>query len=91
LDELEVERLSSIDEPTLNSTLNHRVLSETNTLSTELSYNLILNTFGGEIIANIFGEASLTDAKARVSNIVTGDIQSNNGLLHIIDKVIFPF
>ena len=91
LDELEVERLSSVDEPTLNSTLNHQGLNETNTLSTELSDNLILNTLGGEITANIVGEASLTDANARVSNIVTVDIQANNGSLHIIDKVIFPF
>ena len=91
LDELEVERLSSIDEPTLNSTLKHHILDETNTLSTDLSVNLILNTLGGEITANIIGGASLTDGNARVSNIVTVDIQANNGVLHIIDKVILPF
>ena len=47
LNELKVERLSSIDEPTLNLTLNHHVLGETNALSTDLSDNLILNTLGG--------------------------------------------
>jgi uncharacterized surface protein with fasciclin (FAS1) repeats len=91
LNELEVERLSSIDEPTLNLTLNHHVLGETNALSTDLSDNLTLNTLGGEITANITGGASLTDGNARVSNIITLDIQANNGVLHIVDKVILPF
>ena len=91
LNELEVERLSSIDEPTLNLTLKHHVLGETNALSTDLSDNLTLNTLGGEITANITGGASLTDGNARVSNIITVDIQANNGVLHIVDKVILPF
>ena len=83
--------MSSIDEPTLNLTLNHHVLGETNALSTDLSDNLTLNTLGGEITANITGGASLTDGNARVSNIITIDIQANNGVLHIVDKVILPF
>ena len=83
--------MSSIDEPTLNLTLNHHVLGETNALSTDLSDNLTLNTLGGEITANITGGASLTDGNARVSNIITLDIQANNGVLHIVDKVILPF
>jgi len=91
LNELEVDRLSSIDEPTLNSTLNHHVLGQTNALSTDLSDNLTLNTLGGEITANITGGASLTDGNARRSNIITVDIQANNGVLHIVDKVILPF
>jgi uncharacterized surface protein with fasciclin (FAS1) repeats len=91
LNELKVERLSSIDEPTLNLTLNHHVLGETNALSTDLSDNLTLNTLGGEITVNITGGASLTDGNARVSNIIAVDIQANNGVLHIVDKVILPF
>ena len=91
LSELEVERLSSIDEPTLNLTLNYHVLGETNALFSDLFDNLTLNTLGGEITANISGGASLTDGNARVANIIKVDIQANNGVLHIIDKVILPF
>jgi uncharacterized surface protein with fasciclin (FAS1) repeats len=91
LNELELERMSSIDEPTLNLTLYHHLLDETNALSTDLSDNLILNTMGGEIIANVTGGASLTDGNARVSNIIALDIQANNGVLHIVDKVILPY
>ena len=91
LNELELERMSSIDEPTLKLTLYHHVLGETNTLSTDLSDNLTLNTLGGEITANVTDRASLTDGNARVSNIIALDIQANNGVLHIVDKVILPF
>ena len=91
LNELQVERLSSIDEPNLILTLKYHVLGETNTLSTDLSDSLTLNTLGGEITANISGGATLTDGNARMSNIITVDIQANNGVLHIIDKVILPF
>jgi uncharacterized surface protein with fasciclin (FAS1) repeats len=91
LNELELERLSSIDEPTLNLTLYHHVVGETNALSTDLSDNLTLNTLGGKITANVSGGATLTDGNERVSNIITLDIQANNGVLHIVDKVILPF
>ncbi|MEK9603575.1 MAG: fasciclin domain-containing protein [Flavobacteriaceae bacterium] len=46
---------------------------------------------GGEITANITGGASLTDGNERVSNIIVVDVQANNGVLHMIDKVILPF
>ena len=91
LTELGVDRLSAIDEPTLNSTLNHHVVGEINTLSSDLSDNLLINTLEGEITANVTGGASLTDGNNRVSKIIVVDVQANNGVLHIIDKVILPF
>lgn len=91
LGELGVDRLSAIDEPTLNSTLNFHVMGEVNALSSDLSDNLLINTLGGEITANITGGASLTDGNERVSNIIVVDVQANNGVLHMIDKVILPF
>ena len=91
LNELEIDRLNLIDEPTLNLTLNHHVLGETNALSSDLSDNLTLSTLGGDITANVSDGISLTDGNARVSKIIASDIQANNGVLHIIDKVILPF
>ena len=91
LNELQIDRLNLIDEPTLNLTLNHHVLGETNALSSDLSDNLTLSTLGGDITANVSDGVSLTDGNARVSKIIASDIQANNGVLHIIDKVILPF
>ena len=91
LNELDVDQLSLIDEPTLSLTLNHHVLDGTNVLSSDLSDNLTLSTMGGKITVNVSGGASLTDGNARVSNIIASDIQANNGVLHTIDKVILPF
>ena len=91
LNELEIDRLNLIDEPTLNLTLNHHVLGETNALSSDLSDNLTLSTLGGDITANVSDGVSLTDGNARVSKIIASDIQANNGVLHIVDKVILPF
>ena len=91
LNELDIDRLNLIDEPTLNLTLNHHVLGETNALSSDLSDNLTLSTLGGDITANVSDGVSLTDGNARVSKIIASDIQANNGVLHIIDKVILPF
>ena len=90
LTELGVQSLSDIDEPTLKATLTYHVIGETNALSTDLSDNLELNTLGGPITANITGGATLTDGNNRVSKIIAVDVQANNGVIHVIDKVILP-
>ena len=88
--ELDVQSLSGIDEPTLKATLTYHVIGEANALSTDLSDNLELITLGGPITANITGGATLTDGNNRVSNIIAVDVQANNGVIHVIDKVILP-
>jgi uncharacterized surface protein with fasciclin (FAS1) repeats len=90
LTELNLSSLSDIDEPTLNATLKYHVIGEANAYSTDLSDNQQLNTLGGPITANISGGATLTDGNSRVSNIIAVDIQANNGVIHVIDKVILP-
>ena len=88
--ELGVQSLSDIDEPTLKATLTYHVIGETNANSTMLSDNLELNTLGGPITANVTGGATLTDGNNRVSKIIAVDIQADNGVIHVIDKVILP-
>ena len=90
LTELNLSSLSDIDEPTLNATLTYHVIGEADAYSTDLSDNQQLNTLGGPITANISGGATLTDGNSRVSNIIAVDIQANNGVIHVIDKVILP-
>ena len=90
LSELGVSSLGDIDEPTLKATLTYHVIAETNALSSQLSDNLQLTTLGGNITANVTGGASITDGNNRVSKIVAVDVQANNGVVHVIDKVILP-
>ncbi|TEW70307.1 fasciclin domain-containing protein, partial [Gramella jeungdoensis] len=40
--------------------------------------------------ANISGGATLTDANGRISNIVATNVQTANGVIHVIDKVVLP-
>tara|TARA_A100001388_G_scaffold277255_1_gene267657 strand:- start:2086 stop:3111 length:1026 start_codon:yes stop_codon:yes gene_type:complete len=90
LQELGANSLSDIDEPTLKSTLTYHVIAETVAASSDLSDNLQLETLGGTITANVTGGATLTDGNNRVSNIIAVDIQADNGVIHVIDKVILP-
>ena len=90
LSELGLSSLGDIDEPTLKTTLTYHVIAETNALSSQLSDNLQLTTLGGNITANVTGGASITDGNNRVSNILAVDVQANNGVIHVIDKVILP-
>jgi uncharacterized surface protein with fasciclin (FAS1) repeats len=75
---------------TLNATLTYHVISKTSAQSASLSDNLELNTLGGAITANVTGGATLTDGNNRISKITAVDVQANNGIIHIIDKVILP-
>lgn len=90
LQELGANSLSDIDEPTLKSTLTYHVIAETVAAASDLSDNLQLETLGGTITANVTGGATLTDGNNRVSNIIAVDIQADNGVIHLIDKVILP-
>lgn len=88
--ELGIGTLSEIDEPTLNATLTYHVVGGSNVGSSGLTDNMTISTLGGDITANVTGGASLTDSNGRVSMITLTDIQTNNGIIHIIDKVILP-
>ena len=90
LAELSVASLDDINATTLEATLNHHVVEESNFLSSMLSDDMIIPTIGGNITANVTGGTTLTDANDRVSNIIAVDVQAWNGVIHVIDKVVLP-
>jgi uncharacterized surface protein with fasciclin (FAS1) repeats len=55
-----------------------------------LSDNMNVTTLGGDITANVSGGATLTDANGRISNIIATNVQTTNGVIHVIDKVVLP-
>ena len=90
LAELGITSLLDIDEPTLDAVLKYHVVGGANILASDLTDNLTITTLGGDITANITGGASLSDNTGRVSEIITVNIQANNGVIHAINKVILP-
>ena len=90
LAELGITSLLDIDEPTLDAVLKYHVVGGANILASDLTDNLTITTLGGDITANITGGASLSDNTGRISEIITVNIQANNGVIHAINKVILP-
>jgi uncharacterized surface protein with fasciclin (FAS1) repeats len=88
LEELGVDSLDDIDEPTLNATLKMHAVAGANVLATSLSDGLTITTLGGDITANVADGATLTDKNDRVSIIIAVNVQASNGVIHAIDKVI---
>ena len=90
LEELEVNGLEDIGTETLAATLTYHVVAGANVIDSQLMDDMTVTTLGGDITANVTGGATLTDANDRVSNIVVTNVQSSNGVIHVIDKVILP-
>ena len=88
LQELGVDSLNDIDEPTLKGTLEMHAVAGANVLAVGLSDGMTIGTLGGNITANVTGGAALTDANDRVSDIIAVDVQASNGVIHAIDKVL---
>ena len=89
LAELEISALTDLETDTVNSVLLNHIVAA-NVQSDELSTGAV-TTLGGSIDADV-SNFTLTDQNGRVSNIVTSlvDIQSINGVVHVIDRVILP-
>ena len=88
--ELDLASLSEIDEPTLDIVLKYHVVGGANVLDSNLTDNLTVSTLSGDITADITGGARLTDPTGRVSDIISTNVQANNGVIHAINKVILP-
>lgn len=89
LEELEVTALTDIATSTVDAVLLNHIVGA-NVQSSQLTTGAV-TTLGGDITADATA-FTLTDANGRVSNIVTSlvNIQSVNGVVHVIDKVILP-
>jgi uncharacterized surface protein with fasciclin (FAS1) repeats len=91
LAELNFANLNAIPAATLNAVLQYHVVSGANVLSTQLTNNQQVTTFGGaKFTIQLNNGAKILDAQGRTSNIIITDVQANNGVVHAIDKVILP-
>ena len=90
LEELDVAGLGDIAEATLSATLTNHVVSGANVLSSQLTDAMEISTLGGTITTDLSDGAKLVDQNGRESEIVAFDVQSVNGIIHVINRVILP-
>jgi len=90
LTELGAPNLEAVDNATLEAVLLYHVANG-NVRSTDLTEGMSVSSLGGGTFTiGLAGGAKITDGQDRVSNITATDVQSANGVVHVIDKVIRP-
>lgn len=90
LTELGASSLDDIATGTLEATLNTHVVGAANVLSSTLTDGMMVSTLGDTFTINLSSGASFTDLNDRTGNIIVTDVQSANGVIHVVDKVILP-
>ena len=88
LDLLGAESLADIDAATLTATLNNHVIPGNHVRANDLTDGSV-GTLEDDITIDASG-ATITDQNGRVTNIAVTDVQTANGVIHAVDKVILP-
>ena len=87
----QLETLAAIPAATLNKVLQYHVVAGANVVSTTLTDNQQVTTFEtGKLTVDLDGGAALIDENNRRSRIIATDVQANNGIIHVIDRVVLP-
>jgi uncharacterized surface protein with fasciclin (FAS1) repeats len=91
LNELGAGGLDDIDDATLNAVLQYHVVNGANVLAEDLSDGQVISTFAGaEFSIDLSDGAKITDARGRSTEIVVTDVQTNNGVIHVVSQVLLP-
>jgi len=90
LTELEVSELSEIDTATLELTLNTHVVYGTNVREEDLSQDMSVPTEGDLLTISLENGPQVIDMNNRAADIIATDVQANNGVIHVINKVMLP-
>ena len=90
--ELGYGNVGEVPSDNLHSIMDYHMLANQNALSSSFTDGQTLTMNGGQnVTVNLTGGGKkLTDASGRVSTITTSDIQTSNGMIHIIDNGLLP-
>ena len=81
--------LEDLPQETLEQAISLHLITEGNVRSSDLSDGPV-ETFGGTIEIDLSDGAKIIDPNGREIQIMTTNIQTSNGVLHVIDNVILP-
>jgi len=91
LTEFDFADLAAIPVDVLGSVLSYHVVTEANVRSEDITDGMMVPTFeGGEFTINTGTDVTITDENDRVSTVIATDVQATNGVIHVIDTVLFP-
>lgn len=83
--------LNDIPQDLLQIVLNYHVIAGANVRAEDLVNGGTAATFQGENLTfDLTGGAKIIDATGTPSNIIVTNVQTNNGVVHAIDKVLLP-
>tara|TARA_R110000850_G_scaffold241496_1_gene366114 strand:+ start:35171 stop:37009 length:1839 start_codon:yes stop_codon:yes gene_type:complete len=83
--------LDDIPQDLLQLVLNYHVIAGANVRAEDLVDGLTATTFQGEdLTIDLTSGAQIIDATGAPSNIIVTNVQTNNGVVHAIDKVLLP-
>lgn len=75
----------------LASVLSYHVVTGANVRSEDITDGMVVTTFeGGEFTINAGTSVTITDENERESTVIATDVQATNGVIHVIDTVLFP-
>lgn len=91
LTELNLSSLADIEVGTLDSVLKYHVVNGSNVLSSALSDDMDVTTFGGSnFIIDLDNGPEVVDLNNRRTQIIITDVQSANGVVHVVNRVLLP-
>lgn len=83
--------LNEIPQDLLQIVLNYHVIAGANVRAEDLVNGGTATTFQGENLTfDLTGGAKIIDATGTPSNIIVTNVQTNNGVVHALDKVLLP-
>lgn len=91
LEELDLESLEDIPANDLATVLSYHVVPTANVRSSELTDGMTVSTLAEQSFTVDLGTGPmLMDVAGRTANIIVVDVQANNGVIHVLDKVLLP-